>query len=78
MVRARTFVWFSLLPQFSGGLDSGLAPVLFQIFVRHDFTANKLVLEVRTSKILGEVDLATPSRHTELHLQLGVLWSLFG
>ena len=49
-----TLVRFPLLSQFSGGLDSTLATTLFQIFVRHDFTANKLVLEVRTGRRLGE------------------------
>ena len=48
-----TLVWFPLLSEFSGGLDSALATVLFQIFVRHDFTANKLVFEVRTGQMSG-------------------------
>jgi len=46
-----TLIWFSLLSEFSGGLDSALAAVLFQIFVRHYFTTNKLVLEVRTGQM---------------------------
>lgn len=49
-----TLIWFPLLSQFSGGLDSTLAAILFQIFVRHDFTTNKFVLEIGTGQISGE------------------------
>ena len=49
-----TLVRFPLLSQFSGSLDSTLATVLFQVFVRHDFATNKLVLEVRADQRSGE------------------------
>ena len=45
-----TFVRFPLLPEFASGLDSCFAPVLAEILVGHDFTADELVLEVRAKE----------------------------
>ena len=49
-----TFVRFPLLSQFSSGLNSTLATILFQVFIRHDFATNKLVLEIGAGEMSGE------------------------
>jgi hypothetical protein len=41
-----TLVGLALLPELAGRLDGGLGPVLVEVIVRHDLTANELVLEV--------------------------------
>jgi hypothetical protein len=44
--RSPTFIRLALLPEFARGLDSGLAPVLVQVRIAHDFAADELVLEI--------------------------------
>ena len=51
MLGLRTLVRFPLLSEFPGSLDSALAPVLPQILIRHDFTANKFILKIGTSRM---------------------------
>ena len=63
MVGLITFVRFPLLSQFPGGLNSTLATVLFQIFVRHDFATNELILKVRADRKSGEERSAVNCRN---------------
>lgn len=44
--RSPTFIWLALLPELTGGLNSRFASVFMQIYIAHDFTANKFVFEI--------------------------------
>lgn len=44
--KIRTLVRLALLPKLTGSLDCRFGAVLLEILIRHDFTANELVLEV--------------------------------
>lgn len=41
--------WLSLLSQLTGSLDLRFCSVLLEVLVSHDFTTDKLVLEVRAA-----------------------------
>lgn len=45
-----TLVRLALLPEFAVSFDRRLATILVQVLVTHDFTADELVFEVRTSE----------------------------
>lgn len=47
--KEHTLIGFSLLPELSCCLHRRLTPMLLEVIVRHDFTTDELVLEIRAT-----------------------------
>ena len=54
--RGHTLVRLALLPELTSRLNGRFAPVLMQVVVRHDLTADELVLEVRAVSRISQAE----------------------
>lgn len=64
-IAVHNLVQLALLSELAGRLDLGFGTVLLEVVVRHDFTADKLVFEVRATRS-AVFPVCGPSRYVPL------------